>query len=373
MSRRWVRTSKEAITDALTGLGNRRKLDRRPLPRLPLATPERTARDPPLRPQRVQALQRRLRPSRRRRAAGAGFGTSSRRRGRTRRQLRTGSAETSSASVAPLGAEAIAHGGNDAARARRSRRRLRRRLLPTVRWSLPTTLKAADDALRARGSAALRQPSRAAARSPAARPPTCSSRLCASANPSSTTTCTASAISPRASASGSDSPSRSSTSSARQPSCTTSARSRSPTRFSPSPDALDSDEWAVRPPAPARSASGSSLRLLRWRRSRKLVRASHERFDGTGYPDGKAGDEIPLGARIIAVCDAYDAMIGPRPYRLGMSEEVALTELRRCAGDAVRSRDRRRLLRAARAEVFSLDGSRAIATDRHDEDAQAAR
>ena len=64
-----------------------------------------------------------------------------------------------------------------------------------------------------------------------------------------------------------------------------------------------------------------------------LVRASHERFDGGGYPDGRAGEEIPLGARIIAVCDAYDAMIGPRPYRLGMSEEVALDELRRCAGE----------------------------------------
>ena len=65
----------------------------------------------------------------------------------------------------------------------------------------------------------------------------------------------------------------------------------------------------------------------------KLVRASHERFDGGGYPDGRAGEEIPLGARIIAVCDAYDAMIGPRPYRLGMSEELALDELRRCAGE----------------------------------------
>jgi diguanylate cyclase (GGDEF)-like protein len=65
----------------------------------------------------------------------------------------------------------------------------------------------------------------------------------------------------------------------------------------------------------------------------KLVRASHERFDGSGYPDGRVGEDIPLGARIIAVCDAYDAMIGPRPYRLGMSEEVALAELRRCAGE----------------------------------------
>ena len=47
----------------------------------------------------------------------------------------------------------------------------------------------------------------------------------------------------------------------------------------------------------------------------KLVRSSHERFDGTGYPDGLAGDEIPLGSRIIFVCDAFDAMIADRGYR----------------------------------------------------------
>ena len=58
----------------------------------------------------------------------------------------------------------------------------------------------------------------------------------------------------------------------------------------------------------------------------------HKRYDGIGYPEGMRGDEIPLGARIVAVCDAFDAMIGPRPYRLGMSEEGALAELRRCAG-----------------------------------------
>ena len=47
--------------------------------------------------------------------------------------------------------------------------------------------------------------------------------------------------------------------------------------------------------------------------SRELVRSSHERVDGVGYPDGLAGDEIPLGSRIIAVCDAFDAMITDRP------------------------------------------------------------
>jgi two-component system cell cycle response regulator len=63
-----------------------------------------------------------------------------------------------------------------------------------------------------------------------------------------------------------------------------------------------------------------------------LVRSSHERWDGTGYPDGLAGEAIPLGARIVAVCDAFDAMTANRPYRSARSIEDALGELRRCAG-----------------------------------------
>jgi diguanylate cyclase (GGDEF)-like protein len=63
-----------------------------------------------------------------------------------------------------------------------------------------------------------------------------------------------------------------------------------------------------------------------------LVRSSHERFDGKGYPDGLAGEDIPLGARVIAVCDAFDAMVCGRFYRAPMSIEVAVAELRRCAG-----------------------------------------
>jgi diguanylate cyclase (GGDEF)-like protein len=63
-----------------------------------------------------------------------------------------------------------------------------------------------------------------------------------------------------------------------------------------------------------------------------LVRASHERVDGTGYPDGLAGEAIPLGARIIAVCDAFDAMVTDRPYRQARSVDDAVAELRRCAG-----------------------------------------
>jgi HD-GYP domain-containing protein (c-di-GMP phosphodiesterase class II) len=64
----------------------------------------------------------------------------------------------------------------------------------------------------------------------------------------------------------------------------------------------------------------------------RLVRSSHERWDGTGYPDGLRAEQIPLGARIVAVCDAYDAMVSDRPYRDGISPLEALAELRRCAG-----------------------------------------
>jgi diguanylate cyclase (GGDEF)-like protein len=64
----------------------------------------------------------------------------------------------------------------------------------------------------------------------------------------------------------------------------------------------------------------------------ELVRASHERFDGTGYPDALSGGEIPLGARIIAVCDAFDAMVSVRVYRRTVSSQEAVEELRRCAG-----------------------------------------
>lgn len=64
----------------------------------------------------------------------------------------------------------------------------------------------------------------------------------------------------------------------------------------------------------------------------RFVRAHHERFDGGGYPDGLAGEEIPLEARIIFVADSFEAMTSDRPYRRGMSVEEALDELRRCSG-----------------------------------------
>ena len=65
---------------------------------------------------------------------------------------------------------------------------------------------------------------------------------------------------------------------------------------------------------------------------RPLIRAHHERWDGTGYPDGLAGEDIPFLARIMAVADSYDAMLTQRPYRPPLSLEETLNEIKQCAG-----------------------------------------
>jgi HD-GYP domain-containing protein (c-di-GMP phosphodiesterase class II) len=61
------------------------------------------------------------------------------------------------------------------------------------------------------------------------------------------------------------------------------------------------------------------------------VRAHHERVDGHGYPDRLSAEEIPLEARILAVADAYEAMVADRPYRAGMAPDAARAELERCS------------------------------------------
>jgi HD-GYP domain-containing protein (c-di-GMP phosphodiesterase class II) len=98
------------------------------------------------------------------------------------------------------------------------------------------------------------------------------------------------------------------------------------------PGPLNDAEWAV-----MRTHTIEGQRMLDrvggfMREVGAIVRGSHERFDGGGYPDGLAGHEIPLEARIITACDAYNAMTTTRPYREAMDAASAAAELVRCAG-----------------------------------------
>ena len=81
-----------------------------------------------------------------------------------------------------------------------------------------------------------------------------------------------------------------------------------------------------------------------------IVRSHHERWDGAGYPDGLAGEAIPLEARIITCCDTWNAMRTDRPYRKALSHDVAVAELvaeRRRPVRSARGRDVRRLVAPA--------------------------
>ncbi len=97
------------------------------------------------------------------------------------------------------------------------------------------------------------------------------------------------------------------------------------------PDRLTEEEWEFMRRHPA-----MGYRILAQvpylRPAAKIVLAHHERWDGHGYPRGLKEHDIPIGARIFAVCDAYDAIISDRPYRRGQSPDAALAEILRCAG-----------------------------------------
>jgi PAS domain S-box-containing protein/diguanylate cyclase (GGDEF)-like protein len=94
---------------------------------------------------------------------------------------------------------------------------------------------------------------------------------------------------------------------------------------------LDGDEWAF---LQRHTVIGERIvaAVPALARIAPIVRASHERPDGKGYPDGLTTEAIPIGARIVAVVDAFDAMISTRPYKTALSLVDAVAELRRCAG-----------------------------------------
>ena len=96
------------------------------------------------------------------------------------------------------------------------------------------------------------------------------------------------------------------------------------------PDALTPQEWTIVRTHP--QIGFDALRGAVAAEVAQMVLYHHERFDGTGYPYGLAADHIPLGARILATIDAFDAMVSERPYSAGVSVEQALSELDRCGG-----------------------------------------
>jgi two-component system, cell cycle response regulator len=123
------------------------------------------------------------------------------------------------------------------------------------------------------------------------------------------------------------------------------------------PGALSGAEWAL-----IRRHTLIGERILAaapaLERSAKLVRWSHERIDGTGYPDGLTAADIPLGSRIILVADAFDAMVSERTYGTRLSHAEALDELHRCAGsqfDAAVVAALQRVVQAVRSPVASRD------------------
>jgi putative nucleotidyltransferase with HDIG domain len=90
----------------------------------------------------------------------------------------------------------------------------------------------------------------------------------------------------------------------------------------------------------------------------EIVRSCHERWDGRGYPDGLAGEEIPMAARIVFCCDAYSAMTTDRPYRKAMPQEDAIAELRSNSGTQFEPRVVEALVAVIEAERATTDGDR---------------
>lgn len=97
------------------------------------------------------------------------------------------------------------------------------------------------------------------------------------------------------------------------------------------PGPLTDAEWEILRTHPGLGAD-IIARLETLAHLRPAIRAEHERWDGTGYPDGLAGEAIPIPSRITLTCDAFHAMVSDRPYRAAMPKDQAIEELRRCAG-----------------------------------------
>jgi diguanylate cyclase (GGDEF)-like protein len=103
-----------------------------------------------------------------------------------------------------------------------------------------------------------------------------------------------------------------------------------PAQILQKPGPLDDDEW-LRVVQHPRTGDAILQRVASVGDARAIILHHHEHYSGRGYPHGLAGNDIPLGARIVAVADAYDAMVQDRPYRSAITHAAAIEELRRCA------------------------------------------
>ena len=121
------------------------------------------------------------------------------------------------------------------------------------------------------------------------------------------------------------------------------------------PGPLDPDEWGL-----MRQHTVEGERMLArvggaLSEVGAIVRGSHERWDGEGYPDGLAGEEIPIEARIVACCDAFDAMTTDRSYRSALPHEVAIAELREGAGTQFDPKVTEALIRVVQRQQAKAD------------------
>lgn len=128
-----------------------------------------------------------------------------------------------------------------------------------------------------------------------------------------------------------------------------------PDRILNKPAPLDPDEWAV---MKTHVDKGTQIlkHLTDFREVAEVVHCHHENYDGSGYPRGLMGEQIPIEARIVSVVDAFHAIVSNRCYRQGRPVEVAFDELKRCAGTQFDPQVVDALIRAIRKEFQKKDG-----------------
>ena len=123
------------------------------------------------------------------------------------------------------------------------------------------------------------------------------------------------------------------------------------------PGRLNDDEWMLMRRHPIVGADVVE-RIHGLAHLAPIIRSHHERWDGVGYPDGLSGEEIPMGARILAVADADEAMTAGRVYQEARDPDWALSEIQRCAGSQFDPRVVEAMVRVIRSQQPTPIGSR---------------